>query len=368
MEDATTYVGLDVHKKMIRFCALLPEGELLEGEVANEAKARRRLGRKVKRLAPGALKACYEAGPCGYVLQREWETEGIRCAVIAPSLIPVRPGQRVKTDRRDALKLAQMLRSDLLEEVHPPNEEEEAVRDLCRAREDAKQDQLRARHRLGKFLLRWGLVWREGRNWTQAHRQWLKSLEFEHPAARRVFQDYLVAVTAQEERVRGLEEALEEISREDPYREPVGWLRCFRGIDTVTAMTLMAEIHDFRRFATARALMAYLGLVPSEHSSGERQRQGGITKTGNSHARRVLVESAWHARHLPAVGKGLHQRRNGQPAWVIAMADKAQRRLHRRYWHLVRGGKAHNVAVTAVAREMVGFVWAVMQEAPGPTP
>lgn len=364
-KDSTTYVGLDVHKKTIQVLAMLPEGEFIETKAANDARGRRRLMRKLEREAPGEIIACYEAGPCGYVLQREMEEAGIRCLVVAPSLIPRKPGDRIKTDRRDAHKLAEMMRAGLLTEVHPPSPQEEAVRDLCRCRQDAKQDLLRARHRLGKFLLRRGLVWRKGNNWTHAHRRWLHSQSFEGPGEQEVFQDYVIQVEQQEERVKHLEVQLEEIAASEAYRERVGRLRCFRGVDTVTAMTVLTEIHSLWRFRHPRGVMAYLGLVPSEESSGDKRRQGSITKAGNSHVRHVLVQASWHARKPPRVGVKLQRRRQGQPPWAVAVADRAMRRLHRRYWALVNRGRPSNVAVVAVARELVGFLWAILHEESG---
>jgi transposase len=310
------------------------------------------------------LQCVYEAGPCGYTLQRQLLKEGIATDVVAPSLIPVKPGERIKTDRRDARKLAAAARAQMLTAVRPPTEDEEAVRDLCRCREDAREDLTRARHRLNKFLMRRGFVYRVGKNWTQRHRQWLRSLKFEDVATRTVFEDYLI-VEQGEERIRSLESRLEEIAQEDPYRERVGWLCCFRGIKTVTAMTILAELHDFRRFDDPRRLMSYLGLVPSEHSSGERTRRGAITKAGNSHVRRVLVEAAWHYRHRPSVGATLRRRREGQPREVIAVADRAQRRLYRRFHRLVlASGKPSQKAIVAVARELVGFLWAALYQYP----
>lgn len=362
MEKAITYVGLDVHKEQIAVAVLIPGREATEEwTVAHEPRAVRRLARKLQREASGAVECAYEAGACGYALQRQLQGEGVGCEVVAPSLIPVKPGERIKTDRRDARKLAELLRAGLLTPVHPPTPEEEALRDLCRCREDAKEDLMRARHRLGKWLLRRGLIFRAGRNWSARHRSWLRSLVFEQEAERVVFEDYLAAVELLEERLRGLEENLEAISQAEPYAERVGWLRCFRGIDTVTAMTILAELHDFRRFTTARQLMAYLGLVPSEHSSGDATRRGRITKAGNAHVRRVLIEAAWHYRHRPGVGVRLRQRRQGQPAAMIALADRAQRRLHRRWCRLVLGrGKPTPKAVTALARELAGFLWAAL--------
>lgn len=360
-ERSTTYVGLDVHKKEIVVAMLLPGAkEAMTWKVANEPRAVRRMARKLKREAPGAISSAYEAGPCGYVLKRQLEAEGVPCQVVAPSLIPSAPGDRIKTDQRDARKLAEMLRAGLLTEVHPPSEAEEAVRDLCRCREDLKQDLSRCRQRLGKFLLRKGLRYGLGKAWTQRHRRWLWSLALEHRAAQATLEEYLLGIEQLETRLRELDATIGELAESDPYRERVGWLRCFRGIDTLTAMTILAELHDFRRFTSAPQLMSYLGLVPSEHSSGESIRRGGITKAGNLHARRVLIEAAWHSRHKPAVGAPLKKRREGQPPEVIAIADRAMRRLHRRYWQLVSRGKPSQKAVTAMARELAGFLWATL--------
>jgi len=364
MREASTDVGMDVHKKDIVVAMLLPAAREVETwAVANEPRAVRRLARKLKREAPGIIRSVYEAGPCGYVLKRQLEAEGVPCEVVAPSLIPSAPGDRVKTDRRDAKKLAEMLRAGLLTEVHPPTQEDEAVRDLCRCREDVKQDLSRCRQRLGKFLLRKGLRYGAGRAWTERHRRWLWSLELEQRAAQATLEEYLLGIEQLETRLQELDATIGEIACAEVYRERVGWLRCFRGIDTLTAMMILAELHDFRRFTSARQLMSYLGLVPSERSSGESTRRGGITKAGNAHLRRVLVETAWHYRHKPAVGVTLRKRRQGQPAQIIAIADRAMRRLHRRYWRMLSLSKPAQKAVTAVARELVGFIWATLYPA-----
>ncbi len=360
MVGSTTDVGLDTSKKAIQVAMLLPgRREPVEWELANEPAAVKRLAKRLSRDAVGELRVCYEAGPCGYTLQRQLRAAGVDSIVVAPSLVPVKPGERIKTNRRDARKLAQALRADGLTEVHPPTPEEEAVRDLSRCREDAREDLLRARHRLGKMLLRRGLVHCR-KAWTQAHRRWLRSLSFEHEADRAVFGDYLQAIEHLEERLRGLEQKLVSVSEKDPYRESVGWLRCFRGIDTLTAMTLVAELHDFRRFESPRRLMAFLGLVPSENSTGDKHRRGPITKAGHTHARRVLIEASWHYRHRPGVSKKLRARRQEQPGWVIGLADRAQIRLHKKFWKLALHGKSTNKAVTAVARELAGFIWAAL--------
>lgn len=248
----------------------------------------------------------------------------------------------------------------MLTAVQPPSAEDEAVRDLARARDDAREDLQRCRHRLGKLLLRRGLHY-AGRNWTRAHRQWIDSLEWAHAAERAVVDDYLLAIDHTEARLLELDARLAEIAEREPYREPVGWLRCFRGIDTLTAMLILAELHDFRRFASAPALMAYLGLVPGEDSSGEKHRRGRITRTGNALVRRLLVEVAWHYQHRPGVGVALARRRKGQPARVIAIADKAQQRLCRRFRKLAAEHKPAPKIVVAIARELAGFVWAALQ-------
>lgn len=360
---ASTFVGLDVHRKDI-VIAMLAEGSSgpVEWRIEHESSAVQKMARKLERLGRGTIQCVYEAGPCGYALQRQLQGLGIACDVVAPSMIPVRPGERIKTDRRDARKLAELARAGLLTIVRPPSEDEEAVRDLCRGRDDARLDLMRARHRLGKFLLRRGRVFGQGsqRAWSQAHRWWLGQQTFERAAERIMFEDYLLSVEQTEARRRSLELHLEEIAREPRYQTAVGWLRCFRGIDTITALTLIAELHDFRRFRSPSQLMAYLGLVPSEYSSGTRQQRGAITRTGNRHVRRLLIEAAWHYRHKPRVGEALRRRRHGQPAAIVALADKAQLRLCRRYRRMERRGKHTTKIVVAVARELVGYLWAAL--------
>lgn len=363
MSNDITHVGLDCHAERIHAAILFPgAGEAVMQAFSNTPDGVRRFVRRLEKGSPGAIEACYEAGPMGYGLQRGLMAQGIGCVVIAPSLIPHKPGERIKTDRRDARKLAEALRADLLTAVHPPTPEQEAVRDLCRAREAAKADQKRVRHRLSKFLLRREIRWTRGRKaWTRAHQEWLRGRRLEQPSDQIILDDLLLALEQIGGRLLAFDEAMARLASQDPYAEPVGWLCCFRGIDTLTALSIVAELHDIRRFSSPRALMAYLGLVPSEHSSGSRQSRGPITKAGNSRVRRLLIESAWHYRHRPAVGYRLQKRRQGQPAHVIAVADRAQHRLHRRYRRLSERGKPQGKVVTAVARELVGFVWAALQ-------
>ncbi len=299
------------------------------------------------------------------MLQRQLTAadERIGCVVVAPSLIPRKPGERVKTDRRDARKLAELLEVGMLTEVHPPTEEQESVRDLCRCREAAKADLHRAQHRLSKLLLRRGYQYVQGKAWTQRHRAWLRSLKFDDPIDRVVFDDYLLAIEQLEARVQSIEGHMQQVAQQDGYREPVAALCCFRGIALVTALSLVAELHDIRRFEHPRQLMSFLGLTPSEHSSGGVAKRGSITKAGNSRVRRLLIEASWHYRHRPSVGARLAKRREGQPPRVIAIADRAQQRLNQRYWKLTEGSKKPaNKAVVAVARELAGFVWAALHE------
>lgn len=363
MKDSITYVGMDVHKNEHKVALLSPGGDVIEQWVVkNQAREIKRMVKRIRRKVSGPILFCYEAGVCGFALQRQIisAADEIQCQVIAPSLVPVKPGERIKTDRRDARKLAQLLAAGLLTEVHPPEEAEEAVRDLCRCRQAAQEDLRRVRQQLLKFLLRRAFIYQEGNHWTEKHLGWLRGLKFEQVVDQEVFTHYLTEMAHRRDRVRDLDRSLEEVAQQAPYREPVGWLRCFRGMDTVTALTIVAELHGFGRFTSARQLMSFLGLTPSEDSSGDTQRQGAITKAGNRRVRRLLVEASWHYRHRPTVSKTLRQRRVGQPPWVIAIADRAQQRLHRRYVRLLHQGKPPGKAVTAVARELAGFICSVL--------
>jgi len=363
MDESTTFLGMDVHKKQHKIAMLLPgSDEPAQWTVNNEPDAIRRMVRRAKKLAPGPVEFSYEAGVCGFALQRLIEAQGVECVVIAPSLMPIQPGRRVHTDRRDAHKLAKLHRGGLLTPVRVPSELEESVRDLCRAREAARGDRTRARHRLTKLLLRRGLVFHEGGHWTEKHMRWLRGLKFALPADQQIFDEYLGEIDHQDQRLRHLDGLLKEAASAEPYGRLVGWLRCFRGIDTVTALSVLTELHGIEsgRFAHPRKLMAFLGLTPSEDSSGERVRRGGITKAGNRHVRRLLVEASWSQRGVPRVSKALQTRRQGQPAWVIRLADKAMRRLHRRYWRLVNAGKLPVKATVAVAREFSAFLWSLL--------
>ncbi len=367
--NSITWVGMDAHKNSTKVAVFLPtQAEPVEWTEDTTVEAVRRMARRLQRMAPGEVHCCYEAGPTGYALQRQLRAAGLSCTVIAPSLTPVKPGVRIKTDKRDARKLAELFRAGLLTEVHPPSESDEALRDLCRCRDDVRIDLLRARHRLSKFLLRRHCVYRQTKHhWGTRHMAWLEQLRFDDALSQATFDSYILAVNQLAERQRQLDLQLEKFGGAEPYREPVAWLRCFKGIDTVTAVCLVAELHDFRRFHSPRQLMAYVGLVPSESSSGERERRGAITKSGNRHVRRLLVEAAWHHRHRPALSAPLRARREGQPARVLAIADRAQERLCARYRRMSEHGKIHPKTIVALARELTGYIWAVLHPAAAPT-
>lgn len=351
--------GLDVHTRQITVC-ILQGTDSEEFQVSGDGRGVKRLIKRLKRLR---AVACYEAGPTGFGLQRKLDDAGIPCFVIAPSLIPRKAGDRVKTDRRDARKLAQYLRTGILTEVRVPTPEEEAVRDLVRLRDARRSDVKRAKQRLGKFLLR-----KDRRRppkvtaWTVAHRNWLRGLKFDDPVAQFVFDDYLGALVVAEERLKAVVARVESVATTEPWAAPVGWLRCLRGVDTITALTLVAELHGFERFHHPRQLMSFLGLTPGEYSTDSKRRQGGITKAGNSLVRRLLIEAAHHARRRPVDSRDLKKRREGQPEWAVAIARRAQHRMYRRYWQLEQRGKAKNKIVVAVARELVGFIWALLHQ------
>ncbi len=361
----TCHVGLDTGKSQTVGCGVFRDGrEDVEFDLGTNRHSVRRMVRRLTRKAGGPVSFCYEAGPCGYELQRWIKAEGAECVVVAPAFLPGKAGERVKTNRRDARKLAMAHRASLLTEVRPPTPGEEAARDLVRGREDLVGDVRRCRQRIKSLLLRRGLSLAGSKGtWTMAYRRWLKSLAWEHEADRVIFSDYLLSLEQGEERMKHLEAKIKEVSQQDPWRERVGWLRCLRGVDTLTAMTVLTELHGWERFRSPRELMSYLGLVPSENSTGNDVRRGRIGG-GNRFARRVLVEAAQHYSKQPAVGVSLRKRREGQPDWVLAIADGAQLRLNRRFWRLMTSGKNRNKAVVAVARELSGFIWTILQAPP----
>lgn len=304
-----------------------------------------------------------EAGPCGFELQRALTAHDIACEVIAPALIPRRPGDRVKTDRRDAAQLAILYRAGALTAVHIPTEQEEAARDLLRCREDLRADLLRASHRLSTFLLRHGRRFTATKKaWTKRHTAWLQAQRWAMPALEQTHRAYVRAVDEAIGRLQAVDAELRDLLTLGPLRSRVERLRCFRGIDDLTALTIAAELGDARRFPTAPRVMAFTGLVPCEHSSGAKRARGAITKTGNAHLRRVLVEAAWHYRHHPFLGRLLQLRQRGAPEAVTQHAWTAQHRLHRRYRRLAARDKLKQHIVTAVPRELTGFLWAALTQ------
>lgn len=364
MDHGTSVIGMDVHKDSITV-AVLPPGVDQPSVTTLVAPSTQAVQRLARRLGPSAtLEFVYEAGPCGYEVHRWLTAAGYRCVIVAPGLIPVRATDRVKTDRRDAVNLARLHRAGLLTAIAVPTEAREAARDLVRSREDAVIDRLRARHRLSKFLLRHGRVAGATKAWGVQHRAWLRSQRFEQAAAQQTFATYYTALEAIEERLAGLDGALVTLAGQPPFAVAVQYLRCLKGVDTLCALTLAVEAQEFRRFPTAPAFMAYTGLVPSEASSGGTVQRGGITKTGNAHIRRVLVEAAWCNRNGVATSKVVDARRVGCPDAVVHLARRAQDRLRRKYWKMTARGKPTTVAVAAVARELAGFVWAIGQHVP----
>ncbi|ATJ81542.1 IS110 family transposase [Halomonas beimenensis] len=360
------YIGLDVHQASISVAIAEAGRQAPEsrGEIPNDPKAIGQLIRQLSQRFEGQpLLFSYEAGPCGYGVYHQVQLSGHDCEVVAPSLIPQRAGDRVKADRRDAQMLARLSRSGELTPVWVPTPEQEAIRDLTRAREDMKAIELKARQRLGAFLLRHGKVYPGKSKWGQAHFRWLETVRFDTPVQQIVLEEYVDAVKDAQRRVAGLEEQMEAALPGWSLAAVVEAVQAMRGVSLITAMTVLAELGDISRFDSPRQLMAYLGLVPSEHSSGGSRRQGGITKTGNGHVRRVLVEAAWSYR-FPARKTRIIQRRaeKTSPA-VQAIAWEAQKRLCGRYHRLAATGKVAQQVTTAVARELAGFLWAIVCEA-----
>jgi transposase len=365
MAKSIRYVGLDVHADTISVavCEGRGEGRSL-GTIPNRLEPIRKL---VKRLEPvSTVRVCYEAGPTGYALYWQLTGLGVKCEVVAPTLVPVKAGDRVKTDRRDAEKLARSYRSGDLTPVWVPDAAHEALRDVVRAREAAKKDELRAKHRLSKFLLRHGRRAPEGtKPWTGKYWSWLSTVRFEYVAQEATLLDYRTEVERAADRIERLEKAIDEAVQIAPaqMKAVIEALQALRGVAKITATTLVTEVGNFSRFVRPKLLMGYGGLVPSEHSSGNSKRQGGITKTGNAHLRRVLLEAAWTYRHRPKLCGNQKKRQQGVSEEIKAISWKAQQRLHSRFWRLTSKGKIPGKAITAVARELVGFIWAVGAQA-----
>jgi transposase len=356
MTKARSLVGLDVHAAKIVAVVLDAEtGELTSFSMGGDT------SKAVAFCAalPRPVRVAYEAGPTGYGLARELIKRGVACVVAAPSKIPRASGDRVKTDRRDAELLARLLMAGKLHAVRVPGDEEEAMRDLVRAREGVRVDLMRARHQLSKLLLRHGIRFDDGNAWTERHRQWLAGVELPFPAAQATLLDARGAIDQIVHRRDALEREILAMLPTCPWAVQVGRLRCLRGIDTLSAVGLCAEIGDFERFAKPERMMSYVGLVPCESSTGQQRRLGSITKTGSAHARRLLVEAAWHYRPAPRVGRALSDRQEGQPPAAVAISWSAQRRLHRTWQRLEKRAKRRTLIAVAAARELAGFAWAI---------
>lgn len=358
------WIGLDVHAESIK--AAILEGEAQEPEIVSMSGDLMQVRRLLRRLAQKApVRACYEASGAGFVLQRVLSKDGFHCEVIAPSLIPRKPGDRRKTDRLDAVMLARLYRSGHLTAVHVPSEDQEALRRLLRLRFTYQSYAKATKHRISGILRNHGFAYREGKStWTQRHRQWLAKLrlELEGPLQTALSSE-LEHLEYLETHRGALDDELERYARAEPYRRHIEALCCLRGVKILTALTLLCEIDDIRRFRSPGALMAYFGLVPTERSSGDRERRGPITKAGNIHARRLLIEAAWNNRHRSCATLVLKRRRQGQDPDIVAIAMRAQQRLHKKFWRL-DPRKHRHVVITAVARELCGFVWAILNAVP----
>jgi len=361
MGQHTRFVGLDVHAKTTSI-AVADEGRGDPTFLRQVPSDLNRILKTLDQLGPRETLHCaYEAGPTGYGLQRALAHAGIRCEVIAPSKMPKKSGDRVKTDRKDAMRLAHCLRSGDLVSVHVPDEACEAMRDLLRARDDAKRAQLRARHQLSKFLLRHGRRWPKS-NWTRPHHEWIEQQRFEHAAQNRVIEEYLHTVNEASARIQSYDSLLAELVPQTEFAALVEALQAFRGIQLLTAASVAFELCDLRRFSSPKKLMGYLGLTASEDTSGERVRRGAITKAGNKALRRLLIEASWAYRHAPREAYRLKKRAEGVAPGVRAIAWKAQVRLNKRYRYLLARGKTKQKVLVAIARELAGFLWAVGQE------
>lgn len=365
MKDITLYLGLDVHKDSITIAIAQagPKGEVrLYGNIANSLEALERALRAIRKAHPGAhLEVAYEAGPCGFVIARRLKQLKVPCLVAAPSLIPKQPGSPFKTDKRDARLIARLLRAGELTGVYVPEPTDEAIRDLCRARTDAVDDQRRCRHRLKAFLLRHGYRYQGKANWSAAHMRYLRELVLPHPAMKTILEEYLQGIDAAHERVQRIEASMLTLLESWRLKPAVQALMAFRGFQLVAAMITVSELGDIHRFEHPRQLMTYLGLVPTESSSGPHQRQGPISRCGNGHQRWLLAECAEHYAQPPKVSKELSARQEGQPQAVRDLSWKAQNRLHLRFTRLLTRRVQRNKAKVAVARELCGFIWALLR-------
>lgn len=357
------WVGMDTDakKNQIALYRGWDKEPTAEWEVGMDGKGIKTLIDRLQREA-GEIRCVYEAGPCGYELYRKLRKAAIHCDVIAPSLTPQKPGDRVKTNRKDARNLGRLYRAGELTVIEVPDERQEALRDLTRAREDVREDLTRRQHRLNRFLARQGCHYASGDKWTQKHWRWIGTIHFEDGNAQTVLEESIRAVEQSQEQLKTFEAKIEENAQKPEYAKKVGRYKTLRGVGTITAMTIVAEVWDMRQYATAPQFMSSTGLVPSENSTGEHERRGQITKAGNSHMRRVLVEAGWHYRHRSTPGPSIKARRKGQPATVVSIAERADQRLHRKFRRLVdRYNKKPVIAAVAVSRELAGFIWAIGQ-------
>lgn len=366
MSITKKYVGLDVSKSKIAV-ATADEGREEArswGTIPHTKEAVRTLMKKLGHTAEGVtLEVCYEAGPTGYVLYRWLLEMNIACTVVAPSLIPKRAGDKIKTDKRDAIRLARLFRAGELVSVYVPTPEDEALRDLVRAREDAKEDLNRHKQRLGKFLLRYQLFHPTGaKPGTWKYEEWLDHVKIEQACLRLTFEEYRQSIRETQERIKRYDQAIAQEAQTSAHAPLIGAMQALRGVAVLTATTLVSEVMDMSRFPTAGAFMSYCGLVPSENSTGDSRRQGKITKAGNAHLRRVLVEAAWSYRYTPSVKRHMRQRIEGLPPSVQGIAWSAQHRLHKVYKTMTKKGKHRGTLVVAIARELAGFVWALARE------
>jgi transposase len=352
------YIGMDVHKDSVQMAVFAEKGEepIYERRLKNDTAL---LVKEVRRYSlEGKTEAAYEAGSTGYVIQRAMKRAGITCYVLPANKVAQKREDRIKTDKRDARLIGRELRSKNIRPISIPEEADEAARDLLRCREDVGGDLRRSKQRLLKFLVRHGHVFTGENNWTLKHWKWMDGIVFEHGHEKTVYEEYRSQIRSLEERLDRLSLMIQETAESPRYKAKVARLRAFKGIDYLIALAVVCEIGDFKRFASAKAFMSYLGFVPSENSSGGKRKQGGITKAGNGHLRRLLVEGAWHYTRNSRTGKRLEERRQHSPQSAIDMADRALHRLHKKYIRLVLNGKHKNVAVTSVARELAGFIWA----------
>jgi len=358
MKESIIWVGMDVHARSVTIAEATDQGDPVVREVANDARRMKQLFTELAKR--GQVRACYEAGPCGFELQRTLLAAGVSCDVIAPSLIPSRPGDRIKTDRRDAIRLLRLYRAGELTSVVVPSEEQEAARDLLRARDDLRRARTTARLQLSTFLARHGRHYRAGTHWTLKHWAWVRSQRFEIASLTSTFVHYVDQLDYFDQRTAELDGEIAKLAKDPLFEDGVARLTCLRGISVLSAMVLLTELGDLRRFPHPRQLMAYVGIVPGERSSGETRRRTGITKTGNAHVRRILVEAAWSYRSASTtLGPRAIARMRGQPPEFVAISRRATTRLARRHGRMTARSKNPQVIAVAIARELCAFVWAL---------